>query len=217
MKKRIFITALLIVGIAVCFYYKTDLETYFMCKNEKSAEYELNEEGIIKPESAKRIIEEACSDVINAIGSKDFETVSGYAHPVKGVRFTPYTTVSEDDVVLNKKQLKDFFNIEDEYTWGAYDGSGDVILLTPGGYYDKFIYTKDFINAEEVGYNEVLSSGNMAENQFEFYENPIVVEYYIKGTNSEFGGIDWESIRIVFEEYEGSWKLVGIIHCQWTI
>ncbi|MGB4440375.1 MAG: hypothetical protein WBJ13_14380, partial [Sedimentibacter sp.] len=64
---------------------------------------------------------------------------------------------------------------------------------------------------------EVLSSGNMAENQYEVYENAIVVEYYFPGFNPDFGGADWKSLRLVFEEYEGAWKLVGIIHNQWTI
>ena len=38
-----------------------------------------------------------------------------------------------------------------------------------------------FLNAEEIGYNEVLSSGNMLENQFEVYDNAIVVEVLLPG------------------------------------
>ena len=37
----------------------------------------------------------------------------------------------------------------------------------PGEYYHRFIYSADFVNAEQIGYNEVLSFGNMLENQFE--------------------------------------------------
>lgn len=57
----------------------------------------------------------------------------------------------------------------------------------------------------------------MLENQFEVYENPIIVEYYFSGFDPEYEGIDWRSLRLVFEQYEGSWKLVGIINNQWTI
>ena len=57
----------------------------------------------------------------------------------------------------------------------------------------------------------------MLENQFEIYDNPIVVEYYFPGFNPEYEGMDWKSLRLVFEKYEDSWKLVGIIHNQWTI
>lgn len=185
--------------------------------NEK-IEYELTEEGIIKPESAKKIIEDTSDKVINAISNKDAESIAESVHPIKGVRFTPYTYVLvEQDVVFNQKQMKNFFDDQDVYLWGHYDGIGDEITLTPSQYYEKFIYSEDFVNAEEIGYNQVLSSGNMLENQFEIYENPIVVEYYFSGFNPDYAGLDWRSLRLVFEEYEGEWKLVGIIHNQWTI
>ncbi len=181
-------------------------------------EYEYTEEGIIKPEMAEEIISETSTNVITALAEKDMDTLSSFVHPVKGVRFTPYTYVSlEKDLLFTKEEVKGFLENEKEYIWGNYDGTGDEIKLTPQEYYDKFIYTADFVNAPEIGYNTVLSSGNMLENQFQVYENPIVVEYYFPGFNPEYEGMDWQSLRLVFEEYEGQWFLVGIIHNQWTI
>lgn len=180
--------------------------------------YDLNDEGIIKTEVAKKVIEKTANELMNAIKNKDEDTIAEYVHPMKGVRFTPYTTVStEKDLIFNKENIKSFFKDESLYVWGNYDGIGDEIKLTPSQYYEKFIYSEDFLSAPEIGYNEVLSSGNMVENQFEVYTNAIVVEYYIPEINPEYGGIDWQSLRLVFEEYEGNWKLVGIIHNQWTI
>jgi len=181
-------------------------------------EYELNEEGIIKPEHSEQIIKDLSDEVMLAIKNKDFDKLSDLTHPEKGVRFTPYTFVSvEDDVVFSKEEIKNFFTDQREIKWGHYDGSGEEIVLTPAQYYDKFIYTADFVNADEVGYNTILSSGNMLENQFEVYETPIIVEYYFPKFNPEYEGMDWKSLRLVFEEHEGSWLLVGIIHNQWTI
>ena len=57
----------------------------------------------------------------------------------------------------------------------------------------------------------------MLENQFEVYESPIIVEYYFSGFNPEYEGMDWRSLRLVFEEIRGHWKLVGLINNQWTI
>ena len=186
-------------------------------KNNTKAEYELTGEGIIKPEFAKKIIEGISNELIDAISTKDFETVSKFIHPIKGVRFTPYTYISSDqDVVFDQEGIKGFFNNQNVYIWGVYDGVGDDISLTPAQYYEKFIYTEDFKNAEEIGYNKVLSMGNMIENQFEVYDNPIVVEYYFSGFNPDYAGLDWRSLRLVFEQYENDWKLVGIIHNQWT-
>src|SRR5690606_36744897 len=145
--------------------------------------------------------------------NKDADKIADYAHPVKGVRFTPYTTVSiENDVVMSKENMKLFFEDENSYIWGSYDGIGEEIKLTPSQYYEKFIYTEDFISTDKVGYNKVLSSGNSVENQFDVYKNSIIVEYYLPEINPEYEGLDWQSLRLVFEEYDGNWKLVGIIH-----
>lgn len=179
---------------------------------------ENQENTLLSPEDARQIIEDRASLVIDAISRKDGAAISQYVHPVKGVRFTPYAFVSlEDDVAFTKEQMENFFENTGEYMWGYYDGTGDEIRLTPGNYYEKFIYTHDFKNAPQVGYNELLSYGNSLENQFEVYESPIVVEYYFPGTDPEYDGLDWSSLRLVFEEYEGEWMLVGIIHNQWTI
>lgn len=186
-------------------------------QNNDQMDYELTEEGIITTESAREIIQVTANDVIYAISDKDAETIADHTHPEKGVRFTPYTNVSEDDVVFSKEEIVNFFEDEEAYAWGSYDGKGNEISLTPSQYYEEFIYTKDFVNAEEVGYNEVLIDGNMIENQFEVYDNPIVAEYYFPGSEDEYAGMDWESLRLVFEEYENDWKLVGVIHNQWTI
>jgi len=177
-----------------------------------------NNEEIIDSKTAKTIISDIANKLIYALSVKDADSIAKYVHPKKGVRFTPYTNVSlEDDLVFSKEEMKTFFENNNIYKWGYYDGSGEEINLTPSEYYDIFVYSKDFINAPEIGYNEVLSMGNMLENQFDVYDNPIIVEYYFSGFNPEYEGLDWQSLRLVFEQYEGNWNLVGIIHNQWTI
>ncbi len=229
----IVIFTVLIVSITAC---KTDTDNKDISRDENNSnvveeengvedrgnnneiEYELTDEGIIESESAKMIIEEISNELIDAISVKDFETVSEFTHPVEGIRFTPYTYVSLDnDIVFSKEEIEIFFNDQDVYIWGIYDGIGDEISLTPNQYYDRFIYTRDFKNAEEIGYNKVLGMGNMIENQFEIYDNAIIVEYYFSGFNPDYEGMDWESLRLVFQQYQNDWSLVGIIHNQWTI
>ena len=176
------------------------------------------EQGIIKAKAAEQIIKEKSEKVIGLIAARDFKKLADYVHPEKGLRFTPYTYVRiEKDISLTKEQVSNFFKINKKYLWGHFDGSGKEIRLTPEKYYYQFIYTNDFINADKIGYNKVLSSGNMIENQFEVYEKPIIVEYYFPGFKAKFGGMDWKSLRLVFEKYKDNWKLRGIIHNQWTI
>lgn len=177
-----------------------------------------DENGIIKPEYAEKIIREISDKVILALRAKDAQAISDFVHPVKGLRFTPYTSVDlKQDPVFSAEEIKNFFNDNKKYMWGYYDGIGDEILITPAEYYDVFVYSNDFVNAEKIGYNEVFSYGNAVENQFEAYPGSIIVEYYFSGFDPKYEGMDWQSLRLVFEEYEGGWKLSGIIHNQWTI
>ncbi|MGD9677065.1 MAG: hypothetical protein AB7V16_01710 [Vulcanibacillus sp.] len=215
MNKKIILISVIVVFMLIVAACGTDQSTG---RNTNIIEYEYTEDGLIKPEIAEAVINETSNKIINAIKEKDADTISDFVHPNKGVRFTPYTYVSlEEDIVFNREGIRDFFEEQEKYLWGYYDGIGDEIKLTPNEYYEKFIYSEDFVNAEEVGYNVILSFGNMLENQFDVYKNPIVVEYYFSGFNPEYEGMDWRSLRLVFEEYEGTWLLVGIIHNQWTI
>ena len=142
----IVIFTVLIVSITAC---KTDTDNKDISRDENNSnvveeengvedrgnnneiEYELTDEGIIESESAKMIIEEISNELIDAISVKDFETVSEFTHPVEGIRFTPYTYVSLDnDIVFSKEEIEIFFNDQDVYIWGIYDGIGDEISLT---------------------------------------------------------------------------------------
>ncbi len=90
---------------------------------------------IIQSEKAKDFIAKRAEKVIKTIASKDFETLSEYVHPDKGVRFTPYTYVSiKNDIVFGKEKVDDFFQDNNIYLWGNYDGSGEPIRLTPSKY-----------------------------------------------------------------------------------
>lgn len=190
----------------------TPTETY------SPLEYEVDGNGIITPESARANIEALAKQVITLIAERNFEALADLVHPERGVRFTPYTNVNpERDLVFTQEQIRHFFRDETAYTWGQYDGSGEDIVLTPAQYYERFIYSADFAHPERIGYNEVLGSGNIAENQFEVYENAIVVEYYFSGFNPDYAGSDWQSLRLVFQPHENQWRLAGVIHNEWTI
>ncbi len=180
--------------------------------------YPLTEENTIEPETAERLIRDRAEETLAALSERNAEALSQIVHPERGVRFTPYTHVSTDsDVVMDRDQILSFFTDEATYLWGHFDGTGDPIRMTPGAYYERFIYSRDFQEADVIGYNEMISSGNMLENQFEVYPHAIIVEYYLEGDQEQYAGMDWRSLRLVFSPHEGQWYLVGVIHNQWTI
>jgi hypothetical protein len=155
--------------------------------------------------------------VIQALKAKDMSKLASFVHPTAGVRFSPYANVKDTDLVFTPNQLSNALQATTSYVWGSFDGSGAPIQMTFADYYARFVYSQDFASATQVGYNHVLSSGNTIDNSHDFYPNSIIVEYYLPGTDPSLGGMDWQSLRLVFQSIDNQWYLVGIIHSQWTI
>lgn len=169
-------------------------------------------------EYIKSIIEERSLDVLTAIAERDYQKLSEAVHPEKGVRFTPYAYVDEKtDLVFSADEIRNMASDTEKYVWGSYDGSGDPIELSFNDYVSRFVYDAEFIHAEQTGYNKILGQGNSINNSFEFYRNAIIVEYHFSGFDPRYEGMDWRSLRLVFEKAGDTWYLVGVIHDEWTI
>jgi hypothetical protein len=166
--------------------------------------------------SPEEIVAVRADAVIQSLRNKDLEALSTFIHPTKGVRFSPYAFVRDSDRVFTPAQIKGLLADPTPYVWGAYDGSGLPIELTFAEYYDRFVYDQDFAHAEQVGYNQIIGMGNTINNCFEFYPRSIVVEYHFSGFDPGFEGMDWRSLRLVFQEEGGVWYCVGVIHDEWT-
>lgn len=154
--------------------------------------------------------------VLSALKNKDAKTLATYVHPTKGVRFSPYGNIdTEKDLTFRRKDVVKIYTLP-AYVWGQADGSGDDIKLDFAGYYKKFVYDKDFSRAPKVGYNRVVKQGNTIVNVAEAYPNGKFVEYHFPGTKKN-NGLDWKSLRLIFEKAGKNWYLVGVSHDQWTI
>ena len=157
-------------------------------------------------------------NVLQSIKDKDMNTLSTFVHPSNGVRFTPYEYIDlENDKVFTAAQVAGLENDTQIYTWGKYDGSGDPIDLNFNNYYDQYIYDEDFINPHIIGNNVTIGTGNMINNISTEYPNAKFVEFHFTGFDPQYEGIDWRSLRLVFENVNGAMYLVGIVHGQWTI
>lgn len=180
--------------------------------------YEKHFKPAIPPHEAEAIISERSLEAIKILSEKDFVALANMIHPTLGIRFTPYTFVEIDDnLVFSKDEIKGFGDSDKLYVWGVRDGIGTDIEMKVADYFMRFVYDQDYINSEKTGYNQIVSNTGWVENQFGIYHNSIVVEYYFSGFNPDFHGMDWRSLRIVFQEYNNEWYIVGIIHNEWTI
>jgi len=156
--------------------------------------------------------------VVELIADGDFEAVAEIAHPTEGVRFSPYGYVNvADDLLFTVVELNGIMQSSQVYTWGAFDGTGDPIDKNFSDYYDRFIYDADFANPEIIGNNTIVGSGNTLINLADVYPAGSFVEFHFTGFDPQYEGMDWRSLRLVFQEDAGQWKLVGIVHDEWTI
>lgn len=139
-----------------------------------------------------------------------------YAHPTKGVRFSPYATIDPvNDKSFSIEQMVNDFNSDSLLLWGKYKQTGDPINLSFKDYYSNFIYDKDYSLPTTIGYNKKIREGESEFNFLDVYESSVFVEYYIEpdfGENEQ----NWSSLILIFEEYNSEWYLVGVVHDQDT-
>lgn len=144
----------------------------------------------------------------------DYDALSGYVHPEKGVMFSAYSYINQDtDQVFTARQVSQFAGESTKYIWGIYDGRGDVIELTATEFFDEFLCDHDYTSPDQIGINTIIRTGNTLENIDTVMPDIEYVDLYVAGSDD----IDWGSLRLGFEEYNGQLKLVLIMHSQWTI
>lgn len=157
-------------------------------------------------------------DAIQLIKSKDLAGLAEIVHPEKGVRFTPYPYVDlEGDKVFTAQAVAALPGDATVYLWGNYDGSGEPIKLSFADYYQRFIYDHEFAEPQIIGNNVVIGTGNTQDNVQQAYPAGKFVEFHFEGFDPQYEGIDWSSLKLVFEQQNGTWFLVGIVHGEWTI
>jgi hypothetical protein len=182
---------------------------------EVTREYRLEDGLLVTPEQSQVI--PLAETAIQALKGGDLAALASLAHPADGLRFSPYSYVLPEHLAFSPEQLPRLLDDSNIYTWGNFDGSGEPIQMTFADYFSRFIYSKDFANAMQVSLDQRLGRGNTLDNSHEFYTGAIVVEYFIPGENPDYGGMDWQSLRLVFQQADGKWYLAGVIHDEWTI
>ncbi len=156
--------------------------------------------------------------VAQLLADGDMAGLAPYVHPTLGVRFTPYSMIdTTNDLVFTTAQIPNILTDPTVYTWGSFDGSGDPIALTPAAYFTQFVTDQDFVNPHMIGNNTAIGTGNSINNLVTAYPTASFVEFHFTGFDPQYGGIDWASLRLVFENVGGNWLLIGIVHDGWTI
>lgn len=155
--------------------------------------------------------------VIELIGQQDMGGLASYVHPQKGLRFSPYAYLEESDLIFTATEVADLLSDTEIYLWGAFDGTGYPIEKSFNDYYARFVYDHDFANPHLIGNNfRVAGHGGVLNNIEDVYPDGHFIEFSFTGFDPQFVGMDWRSLRLVFEEVNGTWLLVAIVHDEWT-
>lgn len=158
-------------------------------------------------------LEQISDSVVTAFQQKDIQRLLSYSSK-KGVRFSPYATISENNKLIHLYDV----NLSELINWGNYDGSGEPISLNFHQYTERFVVDVDYLNPSiaKKSIDKVQGNGNSINNLESFYEGKSFVEYFNDGINPEYQGNDWTALRLVFEKIGEHYLLIGVIHDQWT-
>ena len=154
-------------------------------------------------------------DIAQILKDEDMAALAAYAHPVDGIRFSPYYYIENNHQVFTAAQIPNLLLDNSLYFWGIEDGTGFNIDKNPQDYFDRYVNQRDFTSPDETVYNDVIFRGSLINNIPNFYPDAVFVELYVEGT-IQYGGMDWRSLYLIFEEYNGDFYLVGIANGEWT-
>jgi len=173
--------------------------------------YLARQQGSSDPAVTRRALQ-----IIGALKNRDLGALSTYIHLEKGVRFSPYIYVSENDLVFRADQVSNLSLDPNIYRWGYDAGTGAPFEMTFVNYFDRFVYDKDYASPQVISFNQPLTRGSTIDNLEEFYPDAKYVIYFFESIDPQYGGLDFRGLRLVMEEKDGVWYLVGVAHDEWT-
>ncbi|KIC63776.1 hypothetical protein [Chryseobacterium taiwanense] len=211
--KKLF-ASLLILSVIAC---KKNPEKFINDKTDSTGSVKTDTTKVTQTEVSKdQALKELNEEIIQTLKDKNYRKFADFIHPEKGVSFSMYAFVNpKEDKSFSKSNFIKYEPTKTLFTWGTLDGSGDVYKATIDNYLTKWVYSKDFATGQ-VAFNEFLGKGNSLNNLKEIYPKADFTENYIKGSEAN-AGMDWKSLRLVFEELQGKYYLVAVVNDQWTI
>lgn len=161
-------------------------------------------------------IKKANDDILMSLKNRNYKDFSEFIHPEKGVRFSMYAFVHPiEDKYFSKADFQKYQPTKTVFTWGARDGSGEIYKATINKYMTEWAFKKDFTNSQ-FAMNRFIGGGNSLNNLKEIYPKCDFTENYISGSE-KYSGMDWNVLRLVFEEFNGKYYIVAVINDEWTV
>ena len=160
------------------------------------------------------LIKKLSIEILSALKNNDLENFANYFHPSEGVRFSPYAFIDTiNDVRLSLVKFREGLKLNEKFTWGYADGSGEAIEQTIPAYFKKFVYNADYLAVNITAVNKQIGAGNSLNNLEKIYPGTHFYESFDPGKHE----MAWSALRLVFQKKSDKFYLVGVVHDQWTI
>lgn len=173
-------------------------------------------EESFNPKENFPLLNTACS-VLRVIQSRDYKALSAYVDGTQGLTLTTFSTVDREiDLTFTAAQVAGFAKDTTKYNWGVIPGSGEVLTMTAEEYFSAYMFNVDYTQATQIGVDKINISGNALENVTQAYPGCRFVEFTFPGAGAEKQGQNWCSLKLIFTPSQTQWRLVGLIHSQWT-
>lgn len=155
-------------------------------------------------------------EILKTLKAGDLSAFSEFIHPDKGVRFSMYAyTDTLKDKHFSKADFLKYSQTPVKFTWGEKDGTGEPLILSIKDYIAQWVFKKNFTGAS-YSVNHFQESGNSLNNLQKIYPNADFTENYLKGSE-KYSGMDWKTLRFVFEKKNGRYYLTAVINDEWTV
>lgn len=163
------------------------------------------------------LLQAACT-VADALAAEDYPALALMVHSELGVTFTPYSTVDlAVDLTFTARQIAALSSNQQLFIWGMTDGRGDPIELTMTDYFRTFVFNADYTRAPQIAVDQIQQGGNALENVADIYPGARFVEFHFPTLSGDTENFDWCSLKTVFLPEGDEWKLIALIHSEWTI
>ena len=162
-------------------------------------------------------LEAATETVIEALQGKDYGRLSAMVHPSRGLLVSPDAFIGGDEVVLAATDVAGAFSDTELHVWGYTDGEGAPISLTIAQQLAAIAGSRALTSVQRIGYDRTVQTGNSIDNLADKFPGTRMVEYNYAGSQT-YSGIDWASVRFVFDTAGGGDpRLLAIVQDNWTI
>lgn len=185
------------------------------------------------------VAREAAMEVIAALKARDMAAVAKWAHPYRGVRFSPSVFVNpETDQVWSAAELPAWFEDKTPRVWGSseswrdYEQRGSsrptysLIRLTPTEYFERYIFDRDYSQGATIRIidNRVFppDEGDIPDsygnNVAGLYPTATQVVFFFQRTPEQAAQDDKsrrpdrDVLRLVFVGWGASVRLLAIVH-----